>query len=140
MIHVEPFAPEHIAAIEAQPSQRDHLLPGERYAEAGPAWTARDDSGRIIFCGGFARLGVSYVHAWCVMSTDKGADLVAVTRAARRVIAGSNWRRIEMFSDERFAAATRWAEALGFALEGVRRAALDDGGDMLVWAIVKERR
>jgi hypothetical protein len=139
MIHVEPFAPDHIAAMDVQPSQRDHLLAGDSYADAGPAWTARDDSGRIIFCGGFAQLGASYVHAWCVMATGKGADLVAVTRAARRVIAGANWRRVEMFSDARNEAASRWAEKLGFGLEGVRREALDDGGDMLVWAIIRGR-
>lgn len=136
MIHVEPFASEHLGEIVPQPTQS---VPAgaEQYAAAGPAWTARANDGRILFCGGFGLIDPGYAHAWCVMAAAKRADLVPITRACQRVIAGSAWRRVEMFTDARREDASAWAQHLGFELEGVRRAAWQDGGDLLVWAIVR---
>jgi hypothetical protein len=136
MIHIEPFEPQHLTMIAPQPMQSVPEQP-EFYAAAGPAWTARAEDGHILFCGGFGLIDRGYAHAWCVMTTNKRADLVPITRACQRVIAGSTWRRVEMFTDVRFEAAARWAKTLGFALEGVRRSAMPDGGDMLVWAIIR---
>lgn len=134
MIRVEPYAPDHLAMIEVQPGQREALHRAEVYFEAGPAWTAFDEAGVPIFVGGFARLGPSYMHAWCVMSARAGHALWAITAITRRLIANGGWRRVEMMTDARFEQANRWAKLLGFELEGVRRAAMADGGDMLVWA------
>lgn len=136
MIRVEPFEPHHVDMIEVQPAQRDAVMPGVTYAAAGPAWTAFADDDRIIFCGGFAALGPGYMLAWALLSSDKRADLWPVTCAVRRVIAGAGWRRIELLTDTRFPAAERWALALGFEREGVRRSALADGGDLTVWTII----
>lgn len=138
MISVVPFAPVHIDMIDVQPAQRGGVLTGAQYAAAGgDAWTAFANDGRVLFCGGLAPMGLHYVHAWAVLATRKLADLWPITRTIRQVIADGHYRRVEMYSEARFDAGARWALALGFELEGVKRAAMADGGDLLIWAIVR---
>lgn len=138
MIRVVQFRPHHIAAMDVQAWQRDGLLAGETYAQCGPAWTALDRHDRPIFSGGLAWVGPGYAHAWAVMAKGKGAALVAITREVRHVVTGSGFRRIELFCDARRREAIRWAELLGFEREGIKRAALADGGDVIVFAMVRQ--
>lgn len=135
-VRIVPFQTFHLGMLSVQPKQKRALLPADVYAEAGAGWTAFDGTGRVILCAGLAWVGPGYAHAWAVMCDSKGADFVAITRATRRIIAAAGYRRLELFVDAGDAAALKWALLLGFEREGVKRAALKDGGDMIVMSII----
>lgn len=134
---VRDFDPSDVEAIEVQPIQRTELMAGSFYAANGPAWTVTDASGRILACLGLMVAGPGYRLAWALMATGKRNALVPLTRAVRRVLNGGDWRRVEMQTRPEFAEAADWAVMLGFQLEGVKRCALADGGDLLVWARIR---
>jgi hypothetical protein len=136
MIRVAQYLPHHLAMIDVQSWQREGLLDAHVYAQAGPAWTAFDETGRAIFAGGLAWVGPGYAHGWAVLALGKGHALIEITRQVRGVLADSGFRRIDLFADPRRPAAVRWARLLGFKREGIKRAALADGGDLLVFAII----
>lgn len=143
MISVEEFQPEDIDQMDVQLSQCALLPHAERNVFAhgawncGPAWTARDRTGRIIFCGGFLPIHAEHAITWAVLSPDKGAALIAITRRILGLLAGVPWRRVEMFTDPRFPQAGDWAHILGFSIEGVRRAVNPDGSDMICWTRIR---
>jgi RimJ/RimL family protein N-acetyltransferase len=57
------------------------------------------------------------VLAWGLIGRDAGAFMVAITRAVRRYLDLSDFRRIEAHIEHGFAAAHRWARLLGFTDE-----------------------
>lgn len=134
MIAIETFDPVHAAQIALQPMQAGEAMAGGVYADGGPAWTVRDRAGRIIACMGFVMADPGYAIAWALLAEGKGPALIAITRAARAVLDGAGWRRVELHTRADFEAAMTWAEMLGFAVESVKRRAARDGGDVLVWA------
>lgn len=143
MIAVEQFAPAHMAQIAVQSAQVAALPQGERlwFGEAahalGPAWTARDRSGRLILCAGFLVAHAGAATAWAVLAEGKGMAMLAITRRIRALLDAASWRRIEMLTDPEHGAAGDWARMLGFALEGVRQASAADGADQLCWVRIR---
>ncbi|MCP3730439.1 hypothetical protein M9978_08355 [Sphingomonas sp. MG17] len=133
MIVISEFAAADADAIDLQPMQAADRMAGAIY-ENGPGWTVRDGDGRILACLGFLLAGPSYRIAWAMLALGKRNALVPISRTIRRLLDGAGWNRVEMLTHADFAEAARWAELLGFELEGVKRKALPDGGDLLVWA------
>jgi hypothetical protein len=133
MIVIREFDPGDLTKLELQPMQAAEASAGSLY-ENGPAWTVSDGDGRILACMGFLIAGPSYRIAWALLALGKRNAMVAITRTIRRLLDGAGWARVEMLTRADFAEAADWAELLGFKLESVKRCALPDGGDVLVWA------
>lgn len=138
MIRIEPFQPGDLDQMEVQESQRHAVMPGEFYASKGPCWSVFSSDNRLIFCGGFIMVDPGYALAWAIMAPDKKTDLLPITRATLRLMEGAAYRRIEIYTDPARDDAASWARCLGFELEGVKRKAMPDGRDMLVWARIWE--
>lgn len=143
MIHVEPFEPSHLSELELQPMQAGDAVsydPGvaERCAAGGPTFTARSDAGRVLLCAGMIENHAHYASAWAMLATGKGADMLALTRATRRVLEASRYRRIDITVRAGFKAGEIWARMLGFTREGTFGAWAPDGEDVDVYAIVRK--
>lgn len=109
----ETFTPEHARALEM----------------AGQAYTAMVD-GRPIACSGLVEQWPGRALAWALLANDIGAHtFVRVSRAVRRYLDASDYRRIEMQVDADHPQAIRWAQLLGFEVEGKRAKFLPDGRD-----------
>lgn len=141
-VTIRAFEPDDLDAIALQPGQQGddfgfgragHLA----MAENGPAFTALRD-GHVIAIGGLTRNRADYATAWALIGEDAGPALTALTRAVRRVIAASSFRRIDMLVRSGFQPATRWAWMLGFAREGAMRGLGSDGTDFDLFALLKE--
>lgn len=106
-------------------------VPASELAEHGPAFTAvelggveQDEDGhvaRVLACAGLAEYWpVSHpsggrAMAWASFAEGLGArDMRFVTAAIRGVLGGCRHARVEMACAEGFAAAGRYAVALGF--------------------------
>ncbi len=117
------FEPEHLIALELQPSQRVEVgLLHEGYsieeardiAARGPAWSAIAGDGRVLTCGGFAETfpGVQAV-AWALLAGDLGGHAGAISRYARARVVEQRYRRLETITAAR-PECIRWAQFLGF--------------------------
>lgn len=122
---IEPFKSFHIDVLRAQGVQSAQLrevsiVPGSYASIAqpiGPAVTARDGD-HILICGGLKVEAPGRATCWALMSADAGRHLLALHRAAKRLITMQAWQRIEATVEEGFTPGCRWVELLGFKLEG----------------------
>lgn len=143
MIAVEAFHPADLMDIEVQTAQAASLPVDQRawFADRafalGPAWSARDMDGRLLFCGGMLVSHPGMATAWCMMADAKRTALLAITRRIRMLMEAVPWRRVELMTDPTFPEAGDWARLLGFELEGLRRASGADGGDQLCWVRIR---
>lgn len=118
---VVPFQADHLALLVPQPAQRDELAalsrPEARALEmAGGAWTVVCD-GAVVACGGIAPQRWSRALLWAFLGVKAGRHLLSVFRAARRILALSEYARIETTVRADFDAGHRWIKLLGFELE-----------------------
>jgi hypothetical protein len=139
MIEIVEFKPEHIDAMDVQPAQR--MSPEARKGFAAPfgdAWTGLVD-GRPVGCAGVVKVWDGRGYAWALLGVDAKHHMKAITRAVRRGLETTNYRRIEMAVDAGFDAGCHWARMLGFELETPRpmRAYLPNGND--AWLYVRVR-
>ncbi|MGF7151324.1 hypothetical protein FHS96_004987 [Sphingomonas zeicaulis] len=143
MIGITPFVAADLDALVLQDAQRREIVAlgavgaGPRLEAAGPAFTARDAGGRVIACAGLIEVHAGHATAWARLAADKGHDFVAFTRATRRVLDASSYRRIDTPVMADFLAGCRWAQLLGMGLEARLRAYGAGGEDVLVYARVK---
>lgn len=140
-MRVEPLTPDHLAGLVLQPSQEAwarQASPADRaaLAVAGPGWSALDGD-RVLACLGVLDHGNGVGLGWGLLACDIGHHMPAVTRAVRRYLAATPFRRIEIKVAANFKPAKRWARILGFRFEGVAVAFCDDGSDAEHWALVR---
>jgi hypothetical protein len=152
VIAIVPYEPWHGAAIAVQAAQAPELRsagPPGSAASLGPAFSALErvspDSPtpnpspegegleRVLCCAGLIVNNPRYATAWALFSADKGAGMVAVTRAVRRVIEQADFPRIDMMVRSGFERAADFASLLGFTREAVLAKVGADGSDYEVW-------
>jgi hypothetical protein len=111
-----------------------------RYQTTGPAWAMYEGEMPV------AILGLSVVNEWTLnawlvatpgFSAHSGKKLLRFARTVRGN-ALQQVRRIECAVISTWGAAERFARALGFELEGVKRAAGKGGEDVLIFATRKD--
>jgi hypothetical protein len=135
---VVPFEASHMRALRLQPMQGKLgafiAEYAEKVAQAGPAWTALDDE-RPIACAGFTFPWSGRAVAWAVLG-DCGAQMIRLTRAVRSKLRDCPAERIECQVRADFPQGLRWAEALGFAREGLLQR-FYEGADFVSFALLK---
>lgn len=117
---VEPYTARHLEDLLLQPAQV-FLAPlldtsHAQALEATEGYTAIE-GGHVIACLGVLRMDASRAIAWGLIGRDAGAAMLAITRAVRRYLDLSDFRRIEAHVEHGFRAAHRWAQMLGFTDE-----------------------
>lgn len=138
---VVPFRREHLREMVIQQRQQgmESWLTEDIYdaMEAASSFTGTDGD-EVLACAGVFEVTPGRALAWAYISDDVGRRMVYVTRAVRRYLDMSPYRRIEMDVDCEFEAAHRWAELLGFTLEAPRRRFFTpDGRDCALYARIK---
>lgn len=144
-MRIRPFAPGDLLELAAPAggglqAAQSYLSPGltpaigEALRAGGLAFTVEDDGGRPVSSIGLVELWEGRALAWAIMSAGAGRHLLGITRAVRRFLAVSPWRRIEAGVECSFAAGHRWARVLGFKLEAERMASWSAGRDFALYA------
>jgi hypothetical protein len=141
MIVVEPMKAAHLASLTVQAAQHawrndmteEHF---ELLAAPDAAWSVFDGT-RLVMCAGVIEAGVGRGEAWALLAPDSGPAMTGITRAVRRYLHATSFRRIEAVVAVNFSPGRRWAKMLGFRFEGLMAAYLDDGSDAERWARVK---
>jgi hypothetical protein len=123
---IVPYEPWHLREIALQPHQ-EHLGAflaqadfAKRLLISGPCWTALVH-GQPIACAGFQEQWVGRSSCWAILSDEAGRHMLRLTRAVEKAIWDHPAERIETTVVEGFHAGFRWAKALGFSDEGIRR-------------------
>ena len=127
-----PFDPIHLQGFRPHARQAGADLSGAWFDGVGVTLM---DGDRVIAAGGLLPIWSGRVLAWALIS--EGANMVAVSRAAREFLAGfPELQRIEATVDLTFPEAIRWIELLGFQREGIMRKCGPNGEDFAMYARV----
>lgn len=109
-----------------------------RWQTPGAAW-AFYEGGRPVAILGLSEVNEWTVNAWLLatpgMTHQSWKKLLRFSRTVREN-ALQTTRRIECMVLSTWPGAVRFAESLGFELEGVKRSAGKDGEDVLLYAIL----
>jgi len=138
---VVPFDRKHLINMVIQQRQKGlvHLLTDDVCAalEGMHSYTAMDGD-EVLACAGAIEMAPGRAVAWAYLSEDVGSRLTTVTKAVRRFLKMTTYRRIEMDVDCEFKQAHRWAMMLGFEMECDRRRSFTpDGRDCALYAMVR---
>ncbi|WP_321814578.1 MULTISPECIES: GNAT family acetyltransferase [unclassified Paraburkholderia] len=144
MITLEKLDVHHVVAVGAklQTAQQTTIQTiDEDYARTliankGVAWAVVED-GEPIACGGIAEAWTDRAIAWSMITPRAFRYFPRLHRLVKRVLDESPWVRIEIDVRADHAAGCRWADHLGFIVEGIRRKYTPDGADMILYARVK---
>jgi hypothetical protein len=151
---VRPFLPHDYVALHAglaqawgKPLVADPRAAGEAYAQAGPAFTAVASDWTILGAAGVVTRWPGVGIGWAVLSPALRGDVrrcVWFTLAARgrlrRLMAEHGYWRVEAEVIATDGAATRFAGALGFAVEGLKRRWGPHGEDAIMYGLVEGPR
>jgi len=111
-----------------------------RWQSDGAAWSM-EQGDRPVAIFGLSRVNPWTLNAWLIgtpaLSVQSWKKLLRFSRTVRGN-ALQTTRRIECMVLSTWPRAARFAESLGFELEGVKRGAGRDGQDVLLYAIRKE--
>jgi hypothetical protein len=136
MLHVTPFRQGDLLAMKVQARQ---AMPGStlfrlggQFEAAGRAFTGRDDTGRVLFCGGAVELHEDHAQLWGIFAEAKGHAMFRLLTATRTFIASLPHRRVDTpVHDD--ACALQWARLLGLRADVRLRDAAPGGGDLILY-------
>ncbi len=136
-----PFSPKHLDMIEPQEAQR---LSPEIVALFPKADGGRAFSGFIgdecLGAAGIRTLWPGVGEAWAYLSPSALSRGVSVARAIKLGLSdiqrGEGHRRVQCHVRKSHGAAIRWAEWLGFHVEGLMERYAPDGEDCFLFARV----
>lgn len=140
-MHIVPFSPDHLKQLVLQDAQQflSRAIVEEDYGEAvkdgGPCFTAFDGD-KVLICGGLMHIWDNRSVAWSLIGADTGKHFIGIYRAIMGFLSVQTIRRIEATVDVGFAQGHRMVGMLGFQREGVMRAYLPDGRDVVQYARV----
>jgi hypothetical protein len=137
-MNVIPYKAEHLLALQLQAGQRGvapFITPDyAKMLEGTWSFTAMVDGDPIAVCG-ITELWTNRAMVWSFLGQQAGPHFFALTKACKRVMDLSPYRRLEAEADCEFAPAHRWLRILGFEMEAPRmRAYRVDGGDSALYA------
>ena len=113
MIRQVPFTLERWRDVILQPEQtRDHDQI-EGVLHSGMVAFV-DEKDHCVACGGLWPASDSMAVAWAYIGADAGRHMVALLRAARRVLRASLWPEVRSGALAEFPAGNRMLELLGF--------------------------
>jgi hypothetical protein len=144
VISVEPFEPEHLAAMTVQAVQAElaAVRPAERAAfgamaaSTGRCFTIRWADGRPggpIMCAGALQSHAGHATLWAAFSPDAGRAMLAIERRTRLFIARLPHRRIDAVVRSDHRAGHRFVHRLGLVAEARLNDFYEDGGDAVIY-------
>jgi RimJ/RimL family protein N-acetyltransferase len=141
MLQVRPFQEEDIATLVLQARQAEEgkwlaAIDLVSLSQSGQSFTGLVE-GVPLICAGVIGIWPGRAMAWAYLSRDAGRNMRSITTAVRKFLDETDHRRVEMTTIQGFQAAARWAEMLGFRLEGLMTQYTPDGEDAYLWARVK---
>ena len=140
MLRIERFRACHLRSLKVQAPQAyvSHLLTPEygRSLEGPHAFTGVYN-GRVVVCAGVEYQWAGRGIAWALLSECSPVVFVLIHRAILRFLEGCDLRRIETSVDLGYGPGHRWAQLLGFEVEGLMRGHQPDGRDSILYARVR---
>lgn len=123
-------AQEHVRAFMLEPGYLDTLRAG------GPC-VALQAGAEVLVCCGLMHLWENRSVAWSLIARDAGRHFVRIFRMMRAIMEQHPVRRVECTVDPGFENGHRLARMLGFEREGLMRAYLPDGRDVVQYARIR---
>lgn len=136
MIKVVEFRSEHLKGLKLKGCYTSEELG----AVDTPAMTLLHEGKPVAVIGG-AEVAPGVMHAWGRVSCDVSRCRVSFHRSVKAMLkyftTSMRLRRVQIHVQEDYTMGRKWAEALGFRLEGVMKKYGADGSAFLLMARVK---
>ena len=106
-------------------------------SDSGPAFSLVTNNNAILGCAGVRELGLHRGESWALISEDIGTDFIHFHKAVLEFLKQVHLERVELSADVNHPETKRWAEMLGFKLEGLMHKFYPNGNDAYLYARVK---
>ena len=133
--------------IELQENQRSvahELLDPEigfTMLSRGPCYSFINRNDKIVAITGLEEnVWNNSAVCWGLLSAHIGRDLGSMVKHWRKWLETAPYQRLEIYVDLDFVAGHRFANLLGFTLEGVRRCYKPDGADQAFYSIINPEK
>lgn len=129
MISVVPYFPEHAWALAREHCfpciGNDPLVYARELWTDGTAFSAMNERHEVVACGGVKPLWAGVGMAWSMLTPAVRAHPFFLHRETlkvlHKVVKTHSLHRVELIVLDEFAAGKKWAKALGFVSEGIRK-------------------
>lgn len=133
IVRVAPFHAADSAILSAD--MEGHV---RKMASGGMAFTFRAADERVLLISGILRVHATTGTAWAIVLPGIWGHMGRITRMMTDYFDGLDLSRIDMLVRADFLPGLRWAARLGFTREAVLRRWAPDGGDMVMFARIRE--
>lgn len=146
MIRVLPFRPEHLAMLTPQEAQRSQLggdvvARGAALAATGNCFTAFSAAdGVMLMCGGALESHREHATMWSAfadVAPSRLREMAAIRQRTRWLIGKLDHKRVDALIRCDHRAGHCWINALGFKPEARLNDYFEDGGDAMIYRLVR---
>ncbi len=105
--------------------------------DAGPGYGLVNQDGDCCACAGVWDINGHRGHCWALITEDIGRNFFMFHKAVLEFLDNTGLPRLEMDVLVGFKEGERWAQMLGFKLEGLMHGYNPDGADSYLYARIK---
>lgn len=138
---IVPYEPEHLLEIRHQRWQAGATQTIEHarsLALSHAAYTAlHPQSCRPLICAGIIEMWTNRAMCWASFDYEAKPVMAEAFLRMRKEIGQAPFKRLEMYVTPGFIEAWKFADLLGFTLEGTMEAGSPDGRDLFVFKRIK---
>lgn len=142
MIQIVPLKPEHILGLKVQQVQSamvNYITPKfaqEMCSEVAGPKCACIDGDEVLGVAGIVQMHDTRGYAWSILGTGFRRGFKTIHRAILEQLDTCGFQRVEMAVDCEHLEGIRWAQRLGFELEGRMKKYTADGRDCYLFGRV----
>lgn len=140
-VQLTKFKAEHIwqlAHCEGIADLEKNILQYAAIAKGTYAFTAVNEHGRVVCCGGVVEYWAGRGEAWAIFDKNCKKEFMSIYRKALKFLKGCPVKRIEAVVNLGFCDGMRFVQALGFEVEAPVMKSYDVyGRDCSLWVRVK---
>jgi hypothetical protein len=137
-VRLEKFHVEHLSEFELQDAQKRYAILLDNLDCTNIDLVSAVHMGTVYCIAGLHKAWEGRAHGISFMSAHAGKVMRPLAHKLIEWMDSKQFKRIEITVDRGWAPGMRWADMLGFKLEGVMHSYYPHGGDAYLYARVRE--
>jgi len=136
-VRLEKFHVDHLRGFELQEAQKPYAILLENLDCTNIDLVSAVHMGTVYCIAGLQTAWAGRAHGISFMSKDAGKVMCPLAHKLIEWMDSKQFKRVEITVERGWAPGMRWADMLGFHLEGIMHSYYPSGGDAYLYARIK---